>query len=160
MKPCTNLLFAAIILIVIGLDQLVKFFVYSYLPLGMEIALIPTLSLLHARNEGIAFSLFSTFGNSLLILLTIIVTLAVFMLWRRSANRCWMQYGYALIIGGALANLIDRIRFHYVVDYIYFHIGNIFQFAIFNLADTSITIGAILVLVYELFFAKRAQPTA
>lgn len=144
------------LIITVSLDQLIKYWVYSSLPLASEKQVLPFLSLLHARNNGIAFSMFSSFNNLALIIITLVVLCLVFALWLFAGkNRAPAQLGYMLIIGGAIGNLIDRVRFHYVVDYIYFHIGTLFQFAIFNLADSFITIGAIVVILDEILVPRH-----
>lgn len=144
------------LIITAGLDQLIKYWVYTFLPLSSEKQLLPFLSLLHARNDGIAFSMFSYLNNLVLIILTLVVLCLVLALWFFAGKtRALAQLGYVLIIGGAIGNLIDRIRFHYVVDYIYFHIGTVFQFAIFNLADSFITVGAIVVILDEILISRH-----
>ncbi|WP_375622048.1 signal peptidase II [Bartonella sp. TT119HLJHH] len=135
----------------IGLDQAVKYWVMHNMPLGTEIPFFPFLSLYHVRNSGIAFSFFSSFSHWGIITITIIVIIFLLWLWKNTEyNKSFMRFGLILIIGGAIGNLIDRIRFHHVTDYILFHIDDIFHFAIFNLADSFITLGVITILIEEL----------
>jgi signal peptidase II len=132
-----------------GLDQVVKHLVDSRLALHERVDLLPFLSLLRAHNTGIAFSLFSEFGGAVLIAVMIVVMLFIAWLATRTDPRQRLaRTGFALVIGGALGNLIDRISLGHVVDYILFHVGS-WSFAIFNLADAFITIGAGLVLLDE-----------
>ncbi|QEE08333.1 signal peptidase II [Bartonella kosoyi] len=141
-----------------GLDQAVKYWVMQNMPLGTEIPLIPFLSLYHVRNSGIAFSFFSSFSHWGIIAITIIVIIFLLWLWKNTEdNKFLMRFGLVLIIGGAIGNLIDRIRFHHVTDYILFHIDDIFYFAIFNLADSFITLGVIAILIEELRTWMKAR---
>ncbi|EJF80385.1 signal peptidase II [Bartonella doshiae] len=134
----------------IGFDQAVKYWVMHTMLLGSEIPLFPFLSLYHVRNSGIAFSFFSSFSHWGLISLTLIILVFLLWLWKNTEyNKPLSRFGLTLIIGGAIGNLIDRIRFQHVTDYILFHIDDIFYFAIFNLADSFITLGVIALLIEE-----------
>lgn len=142
----------------VGLDQAVKYWIMHNVPLGTEIPLIPFLSLYHVRNSGIAFSFFSSFSHwGIIAIITIVITFLLW-LWKNTEyNKSFMCFGLTLIIGGAIGNLIDRIRFHHVTDYILFHIDDIFYFAIFNLADSFITLGVIAILIEELLTWMKAK---
>ncbi|WP_455477808.1 signal peptidase II [Bartonella sp. B10] len=134
----------------IVLDQAIKYWVMHNMLLGTVIPILPFLSLYHVRNSGIAFSFFSSFPNWGLIILTLIIIIFLLWLWKNTEyNKSLSRFGLTLIIGGAIGNFIDRIRFNYVTDYILFHIGDVFYFAVFNLADTFITIGVIAILTEE-----------
>lgn len=141
--------YAAVMLAAIALDQAVKTLVELYLPLHGRVGLLPFLSLFHSRNTGVAFSMFSGVESAWLSLgiLAVVVFIAVLAL-RTHADQVFARLGFALIIGGALGNLIDRAFRGFVVDYIYFHTP-VWSFAIFNLADAFITIGAGLVILEE-----------
>ncbi|EJF79244.1 Lipoprotein signal peptidase [Candidatus Bartonella washoeensis] len=147
---CKSLSFLLGLIITVGLDQLIKYWVMDNMPLGAVIPILPFLSLYHVRNSGIAFSFLSSFSQWGLITLTLIIILFLLWLWKNTEHKKSLsRFGLILIIGGAIGNLIDRICFHYVTDYILFHIDDIFSFAVFNLADTFITLGAIAVLIDE-----------
>lgn len=136
-------------------DQLVKGWIIAHLAVGDHITLLPFLSLYHTQNTGIAFSFLSSFHETGLIALTLAVIGLVFWLWwKNTGDSSLAHIGYLLIIGGALGNLIDRVRLHYVTDYILFHIGN-WSFAVFNLADAFITIGAALIVLHEIISSRR-----
>lgn len=146
------------LILTVGLDQAVKYWIMHNVPLGTEISLIPFLSLYHVRNSGIAFSFFSSFSHWGIISITTIVIIFLLWLWKNTEyNKSFMCFGLILIIGGAIGNLIDRIRFHHVTDYILFHIEDIFYFAIFNLADSFITLGVIAILLGELMTWIKAK---
>ncbi|CAM1638592.1 Peptidase A8 [Bartonella apis] len=149
------------LIITVGLDQLIKYWVVDTLAVGEEIDLLPFLSLYHARNPGIAFSMLSSVSDWGLIALTLCIICFVIWLWKNAGpEKSLSRFGFLLVIGGAIGNLIDRIRFHYVIDYISFHIDDVFSFAIFNLADSFITVGAVLIVLDELLHWKREKRKA
>ena len=149
------------LVITVGLDQLIKYWVVNTLEVGEEIDLLPFLSLYHARNPGIAFSMLSSVSDWGLIALTLCIICFVIWLWKNAGpEKSLSRFGFLLVIGGAIGNLIDRIRFHYVIDYISFHIDGVFSFAIFNLADSFITVGAVLIVLDELLHWKREKQKA
>ncbi|WP_208431931.1 signal peptidase II, partial [Bartonella bovis] len=136
--------------ITIGLDQVIKYWIIQNMPLGTIIPIFPFFYLYHVHNSGIAFSFLSSFSHYGLIALTLIIIVFLLWLWKNTEYKKFLsRLGLIFIIGGAIGNLIDRIRFHYVIDYILFHIDDIFSFAVFNLADTFITLGTIAILVDE-----------
>lgn len=144
--------------VVLALDQWTKAWVVTNLSppdFGYpRIALIGDyLMLYYIKNNGAAFSLFA---NSIVLVLLIVVAIGVILyLYLRMLNTgsLWFKLIFGLIIGGALSNLIDRVRHGgYVVDFISFNIPQLnFHFAIFNLADAAISIGVILLFITLLF---------
>ncbi|MBA9082898.1 MULTISPECIES: signal peptidase II [Bartonella] len=144
-----SFLFSGLFITVL-LDQAIKFWVIQTIPLETKIPLLPFISLYHVRNSGIAFSFLSSFSHWGLIAFTLIIIIFLLWFWKNiERDKILTHFGIVLIVGGAIGNLIDRVRFHYVTDYISFHIDGIFSFAIFNLADTFITLGSIAVLIDE-----------
>ena len=161
MKAKSLITLIAGLVITVGLDQLIKYWVVDTLAVGEEIDLLPFLSLYHARNPGIAFSMLSSVSDWGLIALTFCIICFVIWLWKNAGpEKSLSRFGFLLVIGGAIGNLIDRIRFHYVIDYISFHIDDVFSFAIFNLADSFITVGAVLIVLDELLHWKREKRKA
>lgn len=109
-------------------------------------------SLTHVSNRGAAFGLFSGTGNSLVATFLVVFSLAAVavvlaLLWRSRLERS-VGVSVALILGGALGNLVDRLRTGAVVDFLDFHLGR-FHWPAFNLADSAIVVGTA-VLVYQL----------
>ncbi|MCU0832653.1 MAG: signal peptidase II [Rhizobiaceae bacterium] len=149
---------ALVALTLTGVDQLIKGVVERSMALGEMIPVLPFFSLLRAHNEGVSFSFLAGTDHRLLIVLTGLITLgACWMLARTPPNDWPQRLGLALVIGGALGNLIDRIQHTYVIDYFLFHTPG-WSFAIFNLADVGITCGAALVVIDEFIFKpKRAS---
>jgi len=122
---------------VLLLDQLTKYLVSTYISPLDSIEILPFLHLVHIRNTGAAFGMFKNFGSSFFILLSIVAIIIVLSLLKKGT---YSRFGLSLVLGGALGNLIDRIRFGKVVDFIDFSIGD-FHWPAFNVADSSLTIG-------------------
>lgn len=134
----------------VALDQTVKIWVEAGMELGEHIQLLPFFYLYRTRNEGVAFSMLAHFGPSALIVISLVISAFVLiLLWRTPASRPMTRFGLALIIGGAVGNLIDRASLGYVVDYFLFQTRS-FSFAVFNLADAFISVGAVMIVVDEL----------
>lgn len=135
----------------LAVDQASKAWAEASLPYGQQIDLLPILSLLRVHNEGIAFSLLSGFGTlGLLVMVLVVTTIVLVMWWRTSDGGRLAAIGYALIVGGALGNLIDRLLYGHVVDFLYLHLGSRPLF-VFNLADAALTIGpGLMILVFLL----------
>ena len=135
-------------LIVIIIDRILKVLVTNNFVLNVRNKIIDGFFYItNCHNEGAAFSLFS--GN---VLFLIFITLIVLFLIYRTINKENVNkigiLAYGLLLGGILGNLYDRIFYGYVIDYLDFVIFK-FNFAIFNLADAAIAIGAILLIVFE-----------
>ena len=100
-------------------------------------------------NEGIAFGLFSFNQNNLYNLLTLIISIIIIVILKMIINSYGIKkYGLMMIFGGALGNLFDRIFYKAVPDFIDFHIGE-FHWFVFNVADIFITIGVIIMILFE-----------
>ena len=134
---------------VVVIDQVAKLIAEARLPLGEAIEVLPILTLYRVNNAGIAFSLLAGFGPSALIIVMLAVSAIVIGFWVRSHDGGRIAAtAYALILGGAIGNLIDRLRFGYVIDFLLLHIGDRTLF-VFNLADAALTLGpALLLLIY------------
>jgi|EndMetStandDraft_3_1072993.scaffolds.fasta_scaffold277577_2 signal peptidase II len=144
-----------LVVMAIFLDQFIKLVVVATMPLGSAIPILPFFALLHARNEGIAFSMFSSLSGWTLAAASSVVLLFVLWLWWNTPrNRMLTHVAFAMIFGGAVGNLIDRVTLGYVTDYLYFHTP-VWSFAVFNLADTFITVGAALIILDEFVLQPR-----
>jgi signal peptidase II len=132
---------------VLALDQITKAIAETHLALGEPIDLLPILTLNRVHNTGIAFSLLSGFGSLGLIVLTLAITVIVIGFWQRATDGGRLAaVGYALIIGGALGNLIDRLAEGHVVDFLMLHFGERVLF-VFNTADVALTLGPVLLIL-------------
>ena len=146
-----------VIVIAVILDQAVKIAVENYLPMQEAVPLLPFLALYRTYNLGVAFSLLSGMEREFIVGMRVLIVAFVLWLWRRTPKeRPFAHSGFALIIAGAIGNLIDGFAYGHVIDYILFHTET-WSFAVFNLADSFITIGAGLVILDELFGPKKAD---
>jgi signal peptidase II len=145
---------------IILLDQWTKYLVRQYIPLGGEwlprgwFLLLPYFRVLHSLNTGAAFGIFQN-GNLVFMLLAILVAgLILYYFPRVGRQDVWMRIALAMQFAGAVGNMIDRILAGHVTDFI--SVGN---FAIFNLADASISVGVV-ILVVDVWWQEQAEKHA
>ena len=153
----------AIAAVVLVLDQLSKWWIRDVvMDPPHNIAVTPFFNLVYARNTGVSFSMFradSLIGQWLLsgVALAIVAGLLV---WMRRLERGWRIVALGLIVGGAVGNVVDRLRLRFVFDFLDFY-WNGYHFAAFNLADSAITVGVAMLLIDGLFGraenAKKAR---
>ena len=144
----------ALVLAAIILDQISKIAVDHLLPLQQAVPVMPFLALYRTYNLGVAFSMLSGMDGWFIVGMRLVIVAFVLWLWRRTpGHHLYAHPGYALIIAGAVGNLIDRFAYGHVIDFVLFHTAN-WSFAVFNLADSFITIGAALVILDELLTKK------
>lgn len=149
MKRHAVLSSAIIVVLTVLIDQLIKYLVETRMGYGQQIDILPFLALYRTHNEGIAFSMLAWLHDGGLAALTVVViAFVLYLWWSNPPHRVLARFGFALIIGGAIGNLIDRVLLGYVVDYVLFHLPS-WSFAVFNLADAFITVGAGLVILEE-----------
>jgi len=158
-RPSLNWLL--ITLAVIVLDQYTKRLVTAKFELFDRLAVLPFFDLVRLHNTGAAFSfLANASGWQNWFFTGVAAVVSVVILWwffRQPAGRIVVPLGLVLVLGGAIGNLIDRIQQGYVVDFLLFHYGR-WSFPAFNVADSAITLGVILLLV-DGFFLEGRRPT-
>jgi signal peptidase II len=143
---------------VVVLDRLAKLGVERNIPLHDGIQIIPGFfRLTHLENRGAAFGLFadspSPWKVATLVLFSVVALIVVStLLWKNSHTMSTTGVGLALILGGAIGNLWDRLTAGHVTDFLLFYVGR-HQWPAFNVADSAIVVGACL-LVYEIVFTK------
>ena len=141
---------------IVAIDLAVKNRVETYLPFQQPVPVLPFLSWFRTWNEGIAFSFLTFLDDSVLSFMVAGILLFIFWLWKRTPRSRWLaQIGFACVTGGAIGNLVDRVFLGHVVDYILFHVGN-WSFAIFNLADAFITVGAAAIFLDEVLWSIQS----
>ncbi len=134
------------------LDQAAKLAVVSAIPPHHGIPLIPgLLDLVHAHNRGAAFGLLNEGSGWQVWLLSgvAVAVIAALSVWlsRLGPSQSGTRLALALILGGAVGNLADRLRLGYVVDFIDVHWQDVYHYPAFNLADSGITLGALLLII-------------
>lgn len=135
--------------VVIVLDQLSKAAINSHFIYGESLAVMPLFNLVLAHNTGAAFSFLHDAGGMqrwLFSAVAIIGSVWIVLLLRKHQAEKLFSFALALILGGALGNLIDRIAYGYVVDFLDFYWSS-YHFAAFNVADSAITCGAALMIL-------------
>lgn len=162
---------------VLVLDQLSKWLILEYVmrkeiqpnaqPVGLwdwlmdapsrfphaSIELLPFFNLTMVWNEGISFGLFHGMGIWILVGLSLIITV-VFSLWMLKSESWFQTVALALVIGGAIGNVMDRLRFGAVADFFDFYIGN-WHYPAFNVADCGIVVGIALLVIDGIFFEPK-----
>lgn len=147
--------------LILGLDQLSKFIVTN--PLNLEqvrnIQLLPFFDLTWMQNYGISFGLLTAQSEAqrwMLVAFTALVAGGVaFWMWREQAKGDVLAL--AMVLGGALGNIIDRARVGYVIDFADLHFGDFRPFLIFNVADACITLGVLLLVARSLLVREKGK---
>ncbi len=152
------LLSGSIVAVILILDQITKYIVQTRVRLRETIQVIPGFfNITHVRNKGAAFSLFSdasdSFRSIFFITVTIVAIIVILLLIRKTQERLPIA-AFALILGGAVGNLIDRLRYGEVVDFVQWYVKS-YYWPSFNVADSAITIGVCLLAVDMLFQKPR-----
>lgn len=152
--PVKELPFFLVALVVVALDQVSKFFIRANMIPGQSIPEEGFFRITYVTNVGGAFGILS--NQAFLITLTAIAGIAAILIYARYPlfNRMLVRVALGLLLGGAVGNLIDRIRFGEVVDFI-----DVGAWPVFNLADSAIVVGVIIIIFYLLFLARREVGT-
>ena len=148
-------------LLVIVVDQLSKLWIERTMVLGDSFVVLPILDIVRAHNTGAAFSFLADAGGwqrwAFTLLAVGVSTVLVFWLRKLSlATQGLLAFGLALIVGGAIGNVIDRVEHGYVVDFVHAHWGTHY-FPAFNVADAAISIGAVLVILDSLLEGRARR---
>ena len=150
-------LYLLFIIIFVAMDQLVKRIIVANIKLGNFIIVIKGFfNITHVRNYGAGFSILQN-ARAFLIVLTIIACFTLtYLLLTTDKKDMLARISYLLIISGAIGNFIDRVRMGYVIDFLDFMIFG-YDFPVFNIADTFITIGCFLLIIKILMEARHAK---
>ena len=147
--------YTALVLVLVGLDQLVKYLVMKYIPLGGHLPFLPHLmELTYVQNTGAAFSMLSEHTWLLTLVSLVLTVLLAWALHREVFRHPIGKTAIAMLLAGAAGNLIDRAFRHFVVDM--FNV-TFMTFAVFNVADICVVLGGILAAVYYLFLRDRLE---
>lgn len=155
-----GLILAAAMLVI---DQLSKWYIVEMLMRPDEvldtpfhtprsIPLLPFLSIVMAWNRGVSFGMFNNDSplNGVVFTAIALAIVAALVVWMRRTEQRLLHVALGLIVGGALGNVIDRLRFGAVADFILLHVGG-WHWPAFNVADSAITVGAVLLVADSLF---------
>jgi signal peptidase II len=129
-----------VLLVVVGLDQLTKHTIAASIRPGETRKFLPAINLVHVRNTGVAFGVFSG-GGALVLVFTLIALAVLIGYFARRPDRPWLWLPTGMLVGGALGNLIDRIGSGSVIDFI-----KLPDWPAFNVGDMSITFGVLALL--------------
>lgn len=147
--------------LVVAFDQITKFWITARLTLGETLRMTPFFDLVLVHNRGAAFSFLSNasgWQRWFFVVLAGAISAWLVVLLRRHARERWLPLSFALILGGAVGNVIDRVSYGAVIDFLYFHIGR-YGWPAFNVADSAISVG-VCVLVWEQLMAHRRHQAA
>jgi signal peptidase II len=151
-------------ILIVAADRLTKWLVSTRIEVGDNVRVIPhVFAISHVENPGAAFSLFNDSPSPervrwLLLIFSLVAAIAVLVALVKLGRRVTAtSVGLALILGGALGNAYDRLRFGYVIDFLEVHIIH-YHWPDFNVADSAIVVGGIL-LLYDAMFAGKEQLT-
>jgi len=147
-------MFYILILAVVVLDQISKYYIQTNMDLNNSIPVIEGFfSITYIQNTGAAFSILQ--GKTIILMLIqvlVILTIFVYVLLKKNSLHWTLKMSLAFIVGGGLGNLIDRISYGYVVDFLHFHF-----WPIFNVADISVCIGCGLLIIYVFFIEGKEK---
>ena len=150
------MLYALLVLLLVGADQVVKYLVRTHIPLGESVPFLPhIMDLTYVKNTGAAFSIFEE-HTWILTLVSLVVSIALCV----ALVRKWItrhpigRVCLAMVLAGAVGNLIDRALFGFVTDMFQ---TTFIQFAVFNVADICVVVGGIAFCLYYLFFYEKLE---
>jgi signal peptidase II len=147
--------------IIVLLDQFTKALIIGHVSFGQTISVMGGgFNITHIHNPGGAFGLMANLSPTLrsivfLFISSLAVGLIFYFYKKTPPNYPWLSAAFALIFGGAIGNLIDRLRFGFVIDFLDFYIGNL-HWPAFNVADSAISVG-IGIFVFHLLFKKMPE---
>ena len=145
-RSIREIIFFLIALLIIALDQVSKIFIKANMTPGQSIPGEGFFRITYSTNEGMVFGLFA--NQTFLITLTAIVGIAAIIIYSRYPifNQVLVRVALGLMLGGAVGNLIDRVRLGEVIDFI-----DVGAWPVFNLADSAVVVGVVLIIYYFLF---------
>jgi len=143
----------------VSLDRVSKWWVMNVLELPkiQMVEILPIFNLQWAENRGVSFNMLTAdgdFGRWALVGMTGLIVIGLG-IWLKTVQTRVLSIAIGLVIGGAIGNIYDRAVFGYVADFFQFHVGD-WSFAIFNVADSCITVGAAL-LIWDTFFGPKSE---
>ena len=145
--------------LIVALDRTTKYWITAWLSFGESVRVTPFFDVVLVYNPGAAFSFLSSasgWQRWFFVALAGAVSVWLIVLIRRHARERWLPLSFALILGGAIGNVIDRVMYGAVIDFLYFHIGR-YGWPAFNVADSAISVGVCILLWEQLTAHRRHQ---
>lgn len=140
--------------LVVIIDQVIKYFVAMYLPQAGVVTAIPhLLDLYYVENRGVAFGMFENMRWIFVALTSVIIVILLYIIIFKKIRSKMFLISSALIIGGGIGNLIDRVLYGYVIDYLQLS----FFSPVCNFADYAVTVGTVLLVIYLLFMSDSSK---
>jgi len=152
-----GILVSVISSVIILFDYITKWMIVETVRMHDYIDLLPFLRIVHVENKGAAFGLFTYLGNKIFILIAVCAIICIVIYIIRLPVGLEV-YALSLILGGAVGNLIDRIRIGKVIDFIDIYVGN-WHWPAFNVADSALTVGIILFLIASIKAGHHSKET-
>ena len=154
----TGLRWLWVVVVVVALDRISKMLALHYLTEYVPYPVVPFFNLTLAYNKGAAFSFLNQasgwqvwFFGFLAVVVSVVI---LFQMHKMSSQQRWLNIAFALIMGGALGNLSDRICYGHVIDFIDLYVSR-FHWPVFNLADSAICIGAVMIVIDVVIKQKK-----
>ena len=146
-------------LVVFILDQITKWAIHLNFDLYQSTPVIENFFYLtYVTNEGMAFGLSLPGGPFILLILSVIMTfILIFLFWQERSSHIVMRVSLALILAGAIGNFTDRIILGKVIDFLHFKVSSFWEWYIFNIADSAVTIGMLLFVYYSIFIENKVK---
>ncbi len=141
--------------VIIALDFITKKIILAKVMLHESINVLPFLRIVHVENKGAAFGSFTNLGNNIFIIISIIAIIFI-LVYLSKVHQKLEFISLSLVLGGAIGNLLDRIQFGKVIDFIDFFVGR-WHWPSFNVADSALTVGIILFLISNLRHGREAK---
>ena len=154
--------YIGLIIAIFIFDQITKWCVHNYMNLYQSIPVIENFFYLtYITNDGMAFGLTLPGGQTTLSILSILMTFVlIYFFWIEKNSHFTIKIGLSLIIAGAFGNLIDRLMAGKVIDFLHIKIGSYWEWYVFNIADTSVSIGMIFFIINAFYFQEKALKKA
>ena len=151
----------SVAILIIAADQVTKWAIIEWVPLYDRVPINSFLNLTHQQNTGAAFSFLAGAGGwqrwFFVVLASAVSLMIIIWMWRiRDEGPLVLIAGLSLVLGGAIGNLLDRLLLGYVTDFIQVWFGS-WAFPSFNVADSAITVGAVLLIIDALFVSGRTD---
>ncbi|AIY65012.1 lipoprotein signal peptidase [Pseudoalteromonas piratica] len=160
LKGRSGLIWLVLSIVLLALDQITKWVVSTEMSLYQTIDILPVFNFTYVHNYGAAFSFLSEAGGwQKYFFSTIAVTISVLLIYwlkKLPATNKLLCSAYALVLAGAIGNLIDRLVHGYVIDFLHVYYQQ-YDFPVFNIADVAISIGAALLLLDAFFEQKESD---